>query len=414
MSSDINIPSDESLDEDDSQATDSVIGDPDIGFGSLNIVTSPFTFNVTEVDGYEESDGEEFILTQNTRCLGSTTGNKISLDCKQTFGGTISSLDWIGTSDENPRSSDLATSKQPNSQPMEEKPLITQRQSLGFGDATSNALTPVTAENVKPIGLTSQTIVASQGQTTYASVTSKNLVRDMSQTRSEAKTFSNYDDFPTLDRSSLQVSASSSSAVWTNLRKAHQLPNESTLVGVYYDQSLRKSPVQPGSSTVSFSSPRPEQWQRSLTTAPTIQGFQSGGIANTTNASTGSSNRVPIPEKVFVVCGHFLSKRPSCDYAQAKTCQWCEDRSLLYYAIWNDIHHCWQVIRPFPVGKIPPNALLNVCRHFAIKASCRKEPCSYAHGEIEKHLWEKQREGSKCTLLFKTQGTERIYKGCQS
>ena len=129
MSSDINILSDESLDEDDSQATDSVIGDPDIGFGSLNIVTSPFTLNVTEVDGYEESDGEEFILTQNTRCLGSTTGNKISLDCKQTFGGTISSLDWIGTSDENPRSSDLATSKQPNSQPMEEKPLITQRQS---------------------------------------------------------------------------------------------------------------------------------------------------------------------------------------------------------------------------------------------------------------------------------------------
>ena len=341
MSSDINIPSDESLDEDDSQATDSVIGDPDIGSGSLNTVTSPFTLNVTEVDGYEESDCEEFILARNTRCLGPVTGNKISSDCKQTFGGTISS-------------------------------------------------------------------------STYASVTSRNLVRDMSQTRSEAKTFSNYDDFPTLDRSSLQVSASSSSAVWSNLRKAHQLPNESTLVGVYYDQSLRKSPVQPGSSTVSFSSPRPEQWQRSLTTAPIIQGFQSGGIANTTNASTGSSNRVPIPEKVFVVCGHFLSKKPLCDYAQAKTCQWCEDRSLLHYAIWNDIHHCLQVIRPFPVGKIPPNALLNVCRHFAIKVSCRKEPCSYAHGEIEKHLWEKQREGSKCTLLFKTQGTERIYKGCQS
>ncbi|XP_022797854.1 uncharacterized protein LOC111336086, partial [Stylophora pistillata] len=106
------------------------------------------------------------------------------------------------------------------------------------------------------------------------------------------------------------------------------------------------------------------------------------------------ASRVPIPEKVFVVCGHFLSQRPTCDYVQAKTCQWCEDRSLLNYAVWNDIYRYWQVIRPFPAGKIPPDAPLNVCRHFAAKTSCRKEPCTYAHGEIERHLWEKQREGS--------------------
>lgn len=418
MSSDINIPSDESLAEGDSQATASVIGNPDISSGSLDTVTSPFILNVAEVDRYEEPDGEEFIPVCNTRRLGPTTGNKISPDCLQTFGGTICSLDWIGTFDENPQSSDLAASKQPSSQPMEERPFITQRQSLRFGGATSNAITPVTAANVKPTVLTSQTIVASQGQTTFASVTSRNQVRDMSQTRSETKTFSNSDDYPTLDRSFLQVSASSSSAVWSNLRTAHQLPNESTLVDVYCDQSLRTTPVQPGSSTVSFNFPRPEQWQRSLTPAPIIHGFQKGGIADTTNAHayrlTGSSNHVPIPEKVFVVCGHFLSKRPTCDYAQAKTCQYCEDSSFLHYAIWNDIHHYWQVIRPFPVGNIPPNALLDLCRHFAAKTSCRKEPCSYAHGDIEKHLWEKQREGSKYTLLFETQGTERICKGCQS
>lgn len=41
---------------------DFVIGDLDIGFGFFNIVILLFIFNVIEVDGYEELDGEEFIF----------------------------------------------------------------------------------------------------------------------------------------------------------------------------------------------------------------------------------------------------------------------------------------------------------------------------------------------------------------
>lgn len=61
---------------------DFVIGDLDIGFGFFNIVILLFIFNVIEVDGYEELDGEEFIFVYNICCLGLIIGNKIFLDCK--------------------------------------------------------------------------------------------------------------------------------------------------------------------------------------------------------------------------------------------------------------------------------------------------------------------------------------------
>ncbi|XP_022797830.1 uncharacterized protein LOC111336066 [Stylophora pistillata] len=383
VSNETNSSPDESPDDEDSQATDSVIEDPDISFGYLhmnNTATLTSRHNVSEVDGREESDGEEFTLVQYNRRQPQMGGNEISLDSRTQSKDRVSSLDCIVSSGENCQSSNRV-SIQPN----------VERQRLPQGGAAKMAKIPITDAKARPTELLSEKVMASQDHKTFA-ITSEDKVSDLSQTKTEAPNLFNSEDFPTLERGPVKVSESSYGALWRNSRAPH-LPLGET----FPDPSPNKTPVQQGSSFVFLDSPFTEQNQRNPAPASVVQTFQSGKTTVTTDTLadrlTGLNNLSPIPEKVFVVCDHFLRRWPPCNNTQAKTCQSCEDLGMLKYAAWNGIHDQWQVMRQFPAGMIPPTAELDICRHFATRISCRKEPCTFAHGELEKHIWELQREG---------------------
>lgn len=97
-----------------------------------------------------------------------------------------------------------------------------------------------------------------------------------------------------------------------------------------------------------------------------------------------------IPEGVFVVCDHFL--RGICTL---KTCKSCENRGLMKYALWNNIKRYWQEIRPYPAFKVSPKVTLDVCRHFSANMRCLKEPCTFPHGKVELTMWTMERQGGE-------------------
>ena len=97
-----------------------------------------------------------------------------------------------------------------------------------------------------------------------------------------------------------------------------------------------------------------------------------------------------IPEGVFVVCDHFL--RGICTL---KTCKACENRGLMKYALWNNIKRYWQEIRPYPAFKVHPKVTLDVCRHFSANMRCPKEPCTFPHGKVELTMWTMERQGGE-------------------
>ena len=395
MSNDTNSSLDDSPDEDDSQATDSVIEDPDDSFSYLhmnNTTTLTYRHNVSEVDGREESDGEEFTLVQYTRRQPQMRGNEILLDSPRQFEEKVSSLNYIVSTGEK-----LQSSKNVSIQPIAEK------QSLARGGTAETVKTPITATKVKSTELLSETVMGSQDHKTSV-ITSTDKVSDLSKKKTEIPNLRNAEDFPSLEREPVKVSVSSSGAAWSNSIAPRVPVRVTTSLNKRPDQSSNMIPIQQGRYSGFLGSPIAEQGQRSPTPASIIQTFQNGRPTKTTNTHadqlTGLNNLALIPEKVFVVCGHFLGSWPPCDSAQAKTCQSCEDLSMLKYATWNDIHRQWQVMRQFPAGMIPPTAVLDICRHFATRMSCRREPCTFAHGELERHIWELQREGSKCKFFF--------------
>ena len=402
------ISPDESPDDDDSQATDSVLGDPDISFGYFdfnNTVTSPSTFNASEVDGYEDSDGGDFVPVKNTRRPLPMAASKTSLDSPKQFGERVSSLDWIGSSGENSQLSDYAVSTEPKSKTVEKMLHPSERKSPPFSGAATTVENPPTAANVKPPQVTSEAAIVSQEQKTFSSVVSRNLVNDVSQRKTETPNTLTFGDFPTLEKGSVNRPMSSSGPAWSDSRAPHAPPGIPVPGEVKPEQSPEVIPAQRSSCIDLSSSSRPEQYYRTPTPAPAIENFQTGGVTSILSAhadeSTGLNNHVPIPENVFVVCDHFLCRRYTGDYAQNKTCKWCEDRGILKYAGWNDINHCWQELRPFPFSKVPPKVSLDICRHFATNRPCPKKPCTFPHGELEMHIWTLEREGRKYTFLLK-------------
>ena len=110
-----------------------------------------------------------------------------------------------------------------------------------------------------------------------------------------------------------------------------------------------------------------------------------------------------IPDGVFVVCDDFLHKnfkRAASISEKNKACKGCENRSKLKYAIWSDISKQWQVIRPYPAEKVPPNVAFSQCRQYAVNIPCLRTPCSFAHGEQELQMWTLEREGGMFNKLL--------------
>ena len=105
-----------------------------------------------------------------------------------------------------------------------------------------------------------------------------------------------------------------------------------------------------------------------------------------------------IPKGVYVVCDDFLlknQKRPASIYEKTKACKGCENRSKLKYAVWSDNSKQWQVIRPYPAEQVSAKVAFKECAHYASNKPCLRNPCSFAHGQLELIMWTMEREGGK-------------------
>ena len=125
--------------------------------------------------------------------------------------------------------------------------------------------------------------------------------------------------------------------------------------------------------------------------------------SNTTISTEQSSNVYrKIPAGVFVVCDDFLHKnyrRAASIHEKCKACKGCEIRLKLRYAFWNYKSKHWEVIRPYPEGKVPVNVAFKECQHHTNNTPCLRTPCSFPHGKQERLMWTLEREGSKfCTI----------------
>ena len=113
-------------------------------------------------------------------------------------------------------------------------------------------------------------------------------------------------------------------------------------------------------------------------------------------SSNSASDPRKIPEGVFVVCDDFLQKnlkRAASIYEKTKACKGCENRSKLKYAVWSDNSKQWEIIRPYPAEKVPPNVAFAECRQYVSNIPCLRTPCSFAHGQQELLMWTLEREG---------------------
>ena len=138
----------------------------------------------------------------------------------------------------------------------------------------------------------------------------------------------------------------------------------------------------------------------------TSKNRESNGMSSTKTGAAPSSNslRDPrrIPKGVFVVCDDFLQKnlrRSASIYEKIKACKGCENRSKLKYAVWSDNSKQWEIIRPYPAEKVPPNVAFSECRQYVNNIPCLRTPCSFAHGQQELLMWTLEREGGKFAKL---------------
>ena len=127
-------------------------------------------------------------------------------------------------------------------------------------------------------------------------------------------------------------------------------------------------------------------------------------LPNTKISTEPSSNTYrKIPDGVFVVCDDFLRKnirRAASIHERHKACKDCEIRSKLRYAFWSNNGKQWEMIRPYPAGKVPANVAYKECRQFANNTPCLRTPCSFAHGQQELLMWTLEREGGKSDVLL--------------
>ena len=369
-------PIDESPDEGDSQATDSVLGDPDIYLGyqsdcsttmrdrQASFTISDTAFSTLGVNQDEDSDGGDFIPVHNTRrpVLSTAKASASTSDVQKLFGERASGLDWI------------------DAPPGQEFQSVTEIKAL-----------PLTPE-------------ASTSQLQGIPPRSGFRKEDNANT-SEVRRSLSFGEFPNLVEGNVNRPTDSmhmdTGNAWVNSSKASLL-----------NSSPFQSEVQPGKPTNEQLSSMSSQGVHGQTSRSTgfacststgqfdmfsnpvtfSQSFQTNSATrkHSLNPPPGLNGPIKIPEGVYVVCEHFLQ-----NIVKAKTCQFCEERGILKYAAWNKNHSRWQVMRPYPRFNLPPRATFDVCKHFASGRQCPKEPCTFPHGEQEIVMWTLERQGRK-------------------
>jgi len=371
---------DDSPDEGDSQATDSVLGDPDIYLNdqsecsttvrgrNSSFTTSNTTFSTLGLDQDEDSDGGDFIPVQNTRRPVLMTAKPCNgtSDVQKQFGESASGLDWIDA----PPGQELQSVAEVNALPLTPEPSTSQLQ------------------GIHPNG---------------------GFRKEDNANTSEVRRCLSFGEFPNLaegnvNRTSLDsMHMGASSNAWFNINQpSASLPNTSPFQSdarprnptteQLSSMSCQGIPGQTSSSTgfVYFASPG--QSDGFSNPATFSQSFQANSATRklSVDPPPGLNGPVKIPEGVFVVCEHFLQ-----NIIKAKTCNFCEERGILKYAAWNNNRSYWQVMRPYPRFKLPPRATFDVCKHFASGRPCIKEPCTFPHGEQETIMWTLERQGRK-------------------
>ena len=369
----------ESPDEVDSRATDSVLGDPDIlgyqsdcsttmGDRKASFTTSNTAFSTLEVNQDEDSDGGDFIPVQNTRrpVLSTAKPSNGAPEFQKPFGERASVLDWIDA----PSGQEYQSVAEVNTGPLTPEPSTSQLKG----------------------------IPASVG-----------FKKEDNASTSEVRRSLSFDEFPNLTKEAVNRPIPNSMHMDTsgNARVNINPPDASLPISSLFQHEVRpagptneqlssmSSQVTPGQTSNStgfacFS--RTGKSGNSSNPVTFSQSFQTNSAKgmHSLNPPPGLAGPIQIPEGVFVVCDHFLQ-----NIIKAKTCKFCEERGILKYAAWNKDRYDWQVMRPYPRCKVPPRAIFDVCKHFASDRPCPKDPCTFPHGEQETIMWTLERQGRK-------------------
>lgn len=393
-----NIDNDESPDEDDSQATDSVMGDPPdlsldysdfsnrVGEEKASFGALPITLSMLEASKDEDYDDGDFMLVRKTRRTFPSTAkqSEITPDVKKQAGERVSDLDWISAAGVKPQSFGYTDITKPKTKSMGDFSHTSAKQ-IPFCSTAAIIEKPQSAAMVKISQITSQTNTP-QLQNKSPSVAS-GIQTNAGQSKPEGPSYTlRLEEFPSLEGGTVQRpthnSISAAGIAWRNFKVRDTSPiMDSSVPTSHRFQSEELT-----------NDRRPEQSERPSTPVTFSQSFQPNTSVRKLSADhpSGLTGPKKIPESVIVVCVHFLQKS-----IQAKTCKFCEQRGMLKYATWNSNHYYWQVMRPYPFYRVPPRAVFNVCRHFATGRLCPKESCTFPHGEQETTMWTLQREGCK-------------------
>ena len=120
----------------------------------------------------------------------------------------------------------------------------------------------------------------------------------------------------------------------------------------------------------------------------------SGNKLSSCSASTSSGGIPPSETKtesmLFIVCKHFIEVnryKQRSTVVPDKVCNACKQRGGKLNAFWN--RGRWQVVRERPVGVYGQYQL---CKRYETRVPCRKIPCTFAHGEMERIAWTKERQ----------------------
>ena len=364
---------DESPDEGDSQATGSVLGDPDIDLDhqsdcSTIIRGRNASFSTLGLDQGEDSDGGDFIPVQNTRrpVLSTAKASASTSDAQKQFGERASGLDWIDA----PPGQELHSVAEVKALPLTPEPSTSQLQ------------------GIPPSG---------------------GFRKEDNANTSEVRRALSFREFPNLAEGNVNrptpnsMHMDAAGNAWLNINQPNaSLPNSSPFQSdvrprnpineQLSSMSSRGVPGQTSSSTGFACFAAPGQSERFSDPVTFSQSFQTNSAIRELRVDPppGINGPVKLPEGVFVVCQHFLQ-----NIIKNKTCNFCEQRGILKYAAWNNNRSHWQVMRPYPRFKLPPRATFDVCKHFASGRPCVKEPCTFPHGEQETIMWTLERQDRK-------------------
>lgn len=375
-----NTNTDVSADENESQETDSVIDDlPDLSLGYSDCTitegkTLSSTFRASVVSEDEDSFPDDFIEVQYANRRYDQSAKPINLDVDQVAHRTV-------TTAETPRPLAKATN-----QATPKENLIRQPQQM---------FPRPTLKIQRNTGLNKGGVPDSFASEEFP------ILGDVSPQRPVDASGAVRDNFkpPDPSRTSIKPSLPSNLQGFGNRVNEEVEPKRKPKTGQFAEVSSQgtKGGTSSTGSVHSWSTKpgHPESLSIPVTLSQSFQSNVTGPKPRAEQQLEVGETR-KIPEGVFVVCDHFLQEnrgRSSSISIKIKTCRACENRNLLKYAAWNNVRGTWQEMRPYPASKIPPKVTFDVCRHFATKRPCPKEPCTFPHGKLETAMWIMERQG---------------------